>query len=193
MNKLRSVLKSAWIIVAACVAVFFVVALVVYAKAEPNSVSDILIRDGTWVRTEELLKSTDDIEKYPYVTKVYTYESDKPRLYIDYIKGENDDDIDYGIIEDPSLPCNYRVEFFVFSDYADKKLVKRLWNMSVDETDMLTFKKTNIFYNVTNHLYESDLKKRDTRGSYYYLTFIKITVKPGFEATFDTIAENGDS
>ena len=65
--------KFAWIIVAACMAAFFVIALIVYVKAEPDSVTELLNQDDIRLGQTSLSTMSGDLGVYPYVTKVYEY------------------------------------------------------------------------------------------------------------------------
>ena len=109
MKRIQSLVRIAWIIIVACIMVFFIIALVVYVKAEHRSVSDLLTRDNTWMSLEELSSMTGNLEEHSYVTKVYEYDSDEEQLDIRYFKKSDDADLKYGIVEDASLAYNYHV------------------------------------------------------------------------------------
>ena len=126
MNRFKQLLKWTWAIFAGCIILFFAIALIVYIKIEPENMSEMLSRDRNWLSIENLCATSDNIEKYPYVTKVYQYETNAERLNIKYFKQKDDSDMNYGVVEDALLSCNYRVECFIYNDMADKEVVKQL-------------------------------------------------------------------
>lgn len=178
MNKLKILFKYAWAVAAACVAVFFAVALTVYVKAEPENVSELLVRDKSRLNDVQLSTTAGDLEQYPYVTNVYRYETDVTRLDIKYYMKDNYRDMVYGVVEDADLPCNYLVELFVWSDIADKALVKRWWNVSVDEEQPLTLTRTYDYRKAGSEF--DELKKVPVGTPNYFVTFVRITAKPEY-------------
>ncbi len=174
--------KFAWIIVAAGMAVFFVIALIVYVKAEPDSVTELLTRDDTWLSRNQLSSMSGDLEVYPYVTKVYEYRTDKSDLNMSYVNEWHTGEMTYGVVEDPSAENNYLVECFVFSEIADKALVKRTWGMTVLDGSTLSFTATEA-PNIADRDNDSygDIKKKGGDNFVWYDTFMRITVKPGYD------------
>ena len=194
MKRIQSLVRIAWIIIVACIMVFFIIALVVYVKAEPRSVSDLLTRDNTWMSLEELSSMTGNLEEHSYVTKVYEYDSDEEQLDIRYFKKSDDADLKYGIVEDASLAYNYHVECFVYSYIANKQLVRQLWNISVQESKDLLFTKTDTFNVAQDAALFKDLKKSYSKTSMVYITFVRISVKPGLSNIgFYNIIQDTDS
>lgn len=174
--------KFAWIIVAAGMAVFFVIALIVYVKAEPDSVTELLNQDDIRLGQTSLSTMSGDLEVYPYVTKVYEYGTDKSDLNICYDCEGRSGKMIYGVVEDPSAEYNYFVECFVFSTIADKSLVKRTWGMTVLEGSTLSLTETEVPY-IAKRWYDSygDIKKKGGDNLVWYDTFMRITVKPGYD------------
>lgn len=173
--------KFAWIIVAACMSVFFIIALIVYVKAKPDSVTETL--SGGMRLGEELSREIGDIgEKYPYVTKVYEYGTNESDLSIRYVKEWSSGKMTYGVVEDPSAEYNYLVECFVLSEIADKALVKRTWGMKVQEGSTLSLTETEA-PNIAYRMYKSygDIKKNGGDDHIRYYTFMRITVKSGYD------------
>lgn len=176
--------KTAWIIIAAFSAVFFIVSLIVYNKAVPKNVSELLLRESSWIDTELLAATEGDLEIYPYITKVKEQEIQKERLNIRYMKEHMyAPEMSCGTIVDPSISCNYIVEYFVFSDIADKELVKRMWSMSVSQTGTASEEQllleTGDEYNTPRLENNMDIKKENALLPQYYETFIRITAKNG--------------
>lgn len=186
--KLRKVLfKIGWIVLSACVAAFFVIALFVYTMAEPSGVFELLSHDESWYSASELSEMSGDLEAFPYVTKVYEYATDNDGVDICWINDDGvwRDKIPYGVVVGQSAEHNYFVECFVYSDIADKQLVKRTWGVSVAESDGLTLTESkapylNKYYNETGDIKKGSYNKANDEKSQYYTTFIRITVKPGF-------------
>ncbi len=182
----KHLFNVAWIVISACVAVFFIIALCVYTKAEPSGVSELLSSDETLPITE-LTATPGDLEAYPYVTKVYEYATDNDSINICWVNDESvwRDKIDYGVVVDESAECNYYVECFVYSDIADKQLIKRTWGVTATEGDVLTLVESKAPY--CNRYYQDigDIKKgsynKEQDYIFNYYTFIRITVKPGFD------------
>lgn len=175
--------KFAWIIVAAGMAVFFVIALIVYVIAEPDSVTELLNQDDIRLGQISLSTMVGDLEVYPYVTKVYEYGADKSDLNINYVcRWSSSGKMTYGVVEDPSAEYNYFVECFVFSTIADKSLVKRTWGMTVLEGSTLSLTETDAPY-IAKRWYDSygDIKKKGGDNFVLYDTFMRITVKPGYD------------
>lgn len=181
MKELKSFLKKfTWIIVAVGISVFFIVALSVYIKVEPNNVTELLNRDNTWLSPEQLSSTSGDLEAYPYVTKVYEYVINGDDLSIEFLSQSYNAKMTYGIVEDSSAKYNYYVECFVYSSIADKSLVKRTWGISIKEGDTLLFTETNAPY-IARRWFDSygDIKKKGGDDFVWYVTFMRITVKPG--------------
>lgn len=190
MNKfnMRKLLyNGAWIIITVCVAVFFVVALCVYINVEPSGDTELLSLDGKY-SINELCVMSGDLEAYPYVTKVYEYTTDGDGVNICWI---NDDSVwrekvDYGIVTDGSAEHNYRVECFVYSNIADKRLVKRTWGVTATESDVLTLVESKAPYFARHYQEIGDIKKgsfnKEGSNELRYNTFIRITVKPSFDS-----------
>lgn len=186
--KIRKLLFGvAWMVICVFAATFFTVALCVYTKAKPDGAAELLSRDETWRSISELSVESGDLEAYPYVTKVYEYATDNDSVDICWVNDDSvwRDKVDHGIVEQESAKCNYSVECFVYSDIADKRLVKRVWGVSVTEDDRLTFveSKAPYFYRYsqeTGDIKKGSFNKQDGNKILYY-TFIRITVKPGFD------------
>ncbi len=177
-----------WIIICACVAAFFVIALCVYTKVEPSGVSELLSRDETWYSVNELCVMPGNLEMCPYVTKVYEYATDNDSVDICWINDNSvwREKIDYGIVADESSEYNYIVECYVYSDIADKQLIKRTWGVSVTEGDVLTLAESKAPYCIRSYQDFGDIKKdsynEESNIMSCYYTFIRITVKPGFDS-----------
>ncbi len=179
--------NSAWIAVLICVSVFLVTAVCVYAKAAPSGVTDLLTYDESWYSVSELSNMSGDLEDFSYVTKVYDYATDNDSVSVRWVNDGSvyRDRIDYGIVSDETAEHNYRVECFVYSNIADKKLVKRTWGVSVTEGDILTLVESEVPYCIAEDFEIGDIKK----GSYVktqterlrYRTFIRITASPDFD------------
>lgn len=177
-----------WVALTACIAVFFIVALCVYTKAPPSGVSDLLSRDDSWLSSTELSSMSGDLEEYSYVTKVYEYSTDGEDIDICWINDEHvtRTSIIHGIVTDENAERNYRVECFVYSDIADKRLIKRTWSDSVTENgDVLTFAESKAPYCNWDSLESGDIRKESyNKGHNYnlltYTVFFRITVRPGF-------------
>lgn len=180
----RIIFNIAWIAISFCVTVFFVIALCVYTQVEPSGVSELLPRDDTWHGINELCVMSGDLEVYPYVTKVYDFATDKDSVNICWVNDENvwREKVDYGIVTGASADYNYYVECFVYSNIADKQLIKRTWGVSVIEGDVLTLVESKSPY--CNQLNQDigDIKKdsynKDSNYILLYRTFIRITAKP---------------
>lgn len=192
MNRFKQLLKWTWAIFAGCIILFFAIALIVYIKIEPENMSEMLSRDRNWLSIENLCATSDNIEKYPYVTKVYQYETNAERLNIKYFKQKDDSDMNYGVVEDALLSCNYRVECFIYNDMADKEVVKQLWDISVYESDGLVLNKNDRFNVAQDATLFYDLKKNYSRTPKYCTTFMRISVKPGInDIGFYNIIQDG--
>ena len=183
----KFIFDIAWIVIIVCIAIFFTVAVCVYAKAEPSGTSELLSYDESWHSASELSAMAGDLEAYPYVTKVYEYATDNESVNICWVNDESvlREKIDYGVVADEHAEHNYCVECFVYSDIADKQLVKRTWGISVTEGDVLTFAETKepYFYRYCQEI--GDIKKGSYNKNHGYITrystFIRITVKPEFD------------
>lgn len=174
--------KFAWIIVAAGMAVFFVIALIVYVKAEPDSVTELLTRDDTWLSREQLSSMSGDLEAYPYVTKVYEYGTNSDNLNIEFRGNLSNEKLVCGIAEDPSAEYNYFVECFTYCDIANRNSLKRKFKLHVDEGDVLCIIKgsePHIWFGAGDE--DADIT-REGRGEYMWIDlFMRITVKPGYD------------
>ena len=174
MNRFKQLLKWTWAIFAGCIILFFAIALIVYIKIEPENMSEMLSRDRNWLSIENLCATSDNIEKYPYV------------------KQKDDSDMNYGVVEDALLSCNYRVECFIYNDMADKEVVKQLWDISVYESDGLVLNKNDRFNVAQDATLFHDLKKNYSRTPKYCTTFMRISVKPGInDIGFYNIIQDG--
>lgn len=187
MIKIKKLLFNvSWIAVSACVAAFFVIALCVYARYEPSGVSESLPIDDTF-SIDELSVMSGDLEAYPYVTKVYEHVTDNDGVNVCWVNDGSvwREKIDYGIVADESASYNYYVECFVYSNIADKQLVKRTWSVSVNEGDVLTFVESKAPYLNLHYQEFGDIKKdsykKEHINALVYNTFFRITVKPGFD------------
>ena len=183
-KKLTSFLKVAWIIIGACVAIFFTISVFIYTLAKPKNVVELLPEDDSWLPVEILAKTEGDLETYPYVTKLYEYGTNDDSIKIvNYTKLDRAE-IRYGSIENPQTDFTYYVECFVCSNIADKSLVKKLWNISVDEGESLILKQTKSIIYAGPETFMGDIKREFYERINYgvlYKTFARITVKPGHD------------
>ncbi len=187
MNKVKSFLfRFGWIIVCACVAVFFVVALCVYNFAKPDGVSAILSHEEK-IEYEKMCNSLGDLEEAsPHVTKVYEYVSNGESVHILW---KNDSyvsmrEITYGVVGDVNAEYNYRVECFVYSDIADRELVRRTWDFDVTEGVDLIFAEGKAPYFFGNPYEGFDIRKESFNSVVVRrqntITFVRVVVKPGY-------------
>lgn len=181
MKKLSYLVRYGWIVMSVAVVVFIASAITIYIAAKPNNVTDRVLLDTSWPNAEELTELPGDLEIYPYVTRVYAYGTNDPRIDIRFIGIEPNCEIMSGILEDPAAIYNYYIECFVVSDIADKALVRKLWNITVSETEELILTETYPIKHISYGLNDSgDLKKDYFYGFTQFTTIMRITVKPGF-------------
>ena len=171
--------KHGWLLLAAVLAVLFAMAAAVYYAAVPRNVTALLATTGS-LSYDELMAQPGDLEIYPYVTKVYEYGTDADRLDI-AVKGSTPDwRVPYAVVEDASAPYNIYVECFVRSDIADKALVARLWDVSVREENPLCFVERRGLTTPDWVNRQGDLKRQYVFARPQYTTFMRISVRPGF-------------
>ncbi len=171
--------KHGWIVLTACLIALFVSSAAVYYAAVPRNVTALLPMSGS-LSYDELMGQPGDLEIYPYVTKVYEYGTDADRLDI-VVKGSTPDwRVPHAVMEDAAAPYNIYVECFVWSDIADKALVARLWNVSVREENPLYFVERRGLALPDWLNQQGDLKRQYFFAKPQYTTFLRISVRPGF-------------
>lgn len=178
-KKLVSLIKMAWIILGVCAVMFFAVAVTVYAAAKPNTVTELLVEDGSWLDIKTLTETDGDLEKYPYVTRVYSCGIDEERAEIQNVM-HYDYKMPYGVITDDAAEHNYLVECFVYSNAADKSVVKRFWNMTAEYDKKLIITQSEDVRCLYGSGYFGDIKREDDLNDYVFCkTFIRITARTG--------------
>lgn len=184
MKGLKSFLKKfTWIIVAVGISVFFIVALSVYIKVEPNNVTELLNRDDTWLSREQLSSMSGDLEAYPYVTKVYEYGTNLESLNINYIGVRSDKRMVYGIIEDSSIEFNYFVECFLYCEIANRSSLKQIFKLLIVEDEVLKIQESSkpyIWYGAGED--NGDIITNSSIDFLWIDIFMRITVKPGYDS-----------
>ena len=189
MKVFAFVKKHGWLLLSAALAALFATAAAVYYAAVPRNVTALLPMSGS-LSYDELMGQPGDLELYPYVTKVYEYGTDADRLDI-VVKGSTPDwRVPHAVMEDASAPYNIYVECFVWSDIADKALVARLWDVSVREENPLYFVERRGLAAPDWLNQQGDLKRQYFFAKPQYTTFLRISVRPGFNnVRFSNISE----
>lgn len=179
-KKLISLIKIAWIVLGVCAVMFFAVAAVIYPISKPKNVTELLIEDSSWLDINTLTETEGDLEKYPYVTRVYSCGIDEDSVEIQNVM-HYDYKIPYGMVTDDAAEHNYIVECFVYSNAADKSVVKRSWNMTVESGEKLVITQGEDVRYLYGEGFFGDIKREAELNEYiYYHTFIRITAKSGF-------------